>query len=84
MKQHIIYTCEKCGKQSKEREEIMICEAAHLGLTIAEKQQWVLLKGKSRYKSAIVCRCKNKQTEEEFDDAIAELLNFEKKHGIER
>ena len=28
MKQHIIYECEKCGKQSKDREEIMICEAA--------------------------------------------------------
>ena len=36
MKQHIIYECEKCGKQSKDREEIMICEAAHFGLTVAE------------------------------------------------
>ena len=39
MKQHIIYECEKCGKQSKSREEIMICDATHLGLTIAEKQE---------------------------------------------
>ncbi len=37
MKQYIINQCEKCGKQSKDREEIMICEAAHLGLTVAEK-----------------------------------------------
>lgn len=37
MKQNIIYECEKCGKQSKDREEIMICEASHLGLTVVEK-----------------------------------------------
>lgn len=44
MKQHIIYECEKCGKQSREREEIMICEAAHFGLTIAQKREWERLK----------------------------------------
>ena len=37
----------------------------------------------SRYKSAIVSSCKNEQTDKEFDDAIAELLAFEKKHGLE-
>lgn len=83
MKQHIIYECEKCGKQSKDREEIMICEAAHLGLTVSEKQEWESLKEKVRYKSAIVSTCKNEQTDKDFDDAIAELMDFEKSHGIE-
>lgn len=83
MKQHIIYECEHCGKKSKDREEIMECEAAHFGLRIAEKQEWEQLKEKVRYKSAIVSRCKNEQTDKEFDDAIAELMNFEKEHGIE-
>ncbi|WP_242861240.1 hypothetical protein [Acetivibrio ethanolgignens] len=32
MKQHIIFECEICGKQSENREEIMKCEAAHLGM----------------------------------------------------
>lgn len=82
MKQHIIYECEKCGKQSKDREEIMICEAAHYGLTVAEKQEWELLKEKVRHKSAIVSGCKNEHTDKEFDDAIAELMDFEKEHGI--
>lgn len=54
MKQYIIYECENCGKQSKDREEIMICEAAHLGLTVKE-----------------------------FDDVIAELMDFEKLQEIE-
>lgn len=83
MNQYIIYECEKCGKQSKNREEIMICEAAHLGLTVAEKKEWELLKEKVRYKSAIVSGCKNEQTDKEFDEAIAELMAFEKKYGIE-
>lgn len=83
MKQHIIYECEKCGKQSKDREEIMICEAAHLGLTVSEKQEWESLKEKVRYKSAIVSSCKNEQTDKEFEDAIAELMDFEKFHEIE-
>lgn len=39
MKQYIIYECEKCGKQSKDRNEIMMCEAAHFGLTVTEKQE---------------------------------------------
>lgn len=83
MRQHIIYECEKCGKQSKDREEIMMCEAAHLGLTIAEKQEWEQLKEKVRYKSGIISSCKNEQTDKEFDDAIAELMEFEKLHDIE-
>lgn len=39
MKQHIIYEYEKCGKQSKDHEKIMICEATHMGLIVAEKQE---------------------------------------------
>lgn len=84
MKQYIIYECEKCGKQSRDREEIMICEAAHFGLTVAEKQEWEQLKEKVRYKSAIVSSCKNEQTDKEFDDAIVELLAFEKKHELSK
>lgn len=83
MKQYIIYECEKCGKQSKDRNEIMMCEAAHFGLTVTEKQEWEQLKEKVRYKSAIVSSCKNGQTDKEFDEAIAELMDFEKLHGIE-
>jgi len=82
MKQHIIYECEKCGKRSKDREEIMKCEAAHFGLTVSEKQEWEQLKEKVRYKSLIVSNCKNEQTDKEFDDAIEELMDFEKQHGI--
>lgn len=83
MKQHIIYECEKCGKKSKDKNEIIKCEAAHLNLSEEEYQQWEELKQDVRYVSHIVSTCKNEQTNKEFDDAIAELLAFEKKHGLE-
>ena len=82
MKQHIIYECETCGNQSKDREEIMKCEASHLGLTIAEMQEWKRLKEDARQAGAIVGTTKNEQTDKAFDDAIEKLLAFEKEHGI--
>lgn len=47
MKQHIIYECKTCGKKSENNEDILECEAAHLGLTIAEKKTYDFLKKKS-------------------------------------
>lgn len=82
MKQYIIYECEDCGKQSKNREEIMKCEASHFGLTIAEMQEWKGLKEDVRHTGIIVGRTKNEQTDKAFDEAIEKLLVFEKQHGI--
>ena len=82
MKQHIIFECETCGKQSENREEIMKCEAAHLGLTITEKQEWESLKERVRYASSVVSRTKNEETDKAFDEAVETLLAFEKEHRI--
>ncbi len=82
MKQYIIYECENCGKKSKDKTEIIKCEAAHLNLSEEEYYQWEALKQNVRYASHIVSTCKNEQTDKEFDDAIAELIEFEKLHGI--
>ena len=82
MKQHIIFECETCGKQSENREEIMKCEAAHLGLTIAEKQEWESLKERVRYAGVVVNRTKNEETDKAFNEAIETLLAFEKEHKI--
>lgn len=82
MKQHIIFECETCGKQSENREEIMKCEAAHLGLTIAEKQEWESLKERARYAGVVVSRTKNEETDKAFNEAIETLLAFEKEHKI--
>ena len=83
MKQYIIYECESCGKKSKDKTEIIKCEAAHLNLSEDEYQKWEELKQNVRYASHIVSTCKNEHTDKEFDDAINELMNFEKLHGIE-
>lgn len=82
MKLHTIFECEECGKQSSDRAEIMKCEASHLGLTIAEKQEWERLKEDARYKGSIVSRTKNEVTDRDFDEAIRRVLEFEKRHGV--
>ena len=82
MKQYIIYECDNCGKQSKDRGEIMKCEASHLGLTITEMQEWKNLKENARHVGAVVNVTKNEQTDKAFDEAIEKLLAFEKEHGI--
>lgn len=82
MRLHTIFECEKCGKQSTDRGEIMECEASHFGLTVAEKQEWERLKEDVRYKSAIVSSCKNESTDRDFDEAIKRVLKFEKQYGI--
>ena len=63
MKQHIIYECKTCGKKSKNKEDILGCEATHLGLTIAEKKTYDFLKERVKYASSIVNRTKNEETE---------------------
>ncbi len=83
MKQYIIYECENCGKKSRDKEEIIKCEASHLNLSDNEYKKWEELKQNVRYAFYIVSICKNEQTDKEFDDAIEELMDFEKKYGIE-
>ncbi len=39
MKSYPVYVCEKCGRESRNRQNILCCEAEHLGLTVAEKQE---------------------------------------------
>ena len=66
MKQHIIYECETCGKQSKDKQDIIECECVHIGLTVAETNTSDALKEKVK----------------EFEKAIERLLEFEKIHEI--
>lgn len=82
MKQHIIYECETCGKKSENKEDILECETAHLGLTIAEKKTYDFLKDRVKNASSVVSRTKNEETDKAFDKAIEELLAFEKEFGI--
>ena len=82
MKSYIIYVCEKCGKESVDKNTIAECEASHYGLTVAEMQEWEAIKKKVSYASYTVNTTKNRQTDTAFDNAIEELISFEKTHGL--
>lgn len=82
MKYHIIYECKTCGKKSENKEDILECEAAHLGLTIAEKKTYDFLKDRVKNASSVVSRTKNDDTDKAFDKAVNELVDFEKEFGI--
>ena len=82
MKQIIMYVCEKCGKQSHDKEEILKCEAAHFGLTPDEMKEWQALEAKAKQTGAILYNIKTEQTEKAYDEAIDNLMAFEKEHGL--
>lgn len=70
MKVYAIFECEKCGKKSSNRAEIMECEASHLGLTVAEKQEWERLKENVRYRGSVVSTIKNEVTDKDSVGAV--------------
>ena len=82
MKQYITFICEECKKESRDINEIKECEAAHLGLTTIEKFRYDALKEIVRRCSYKVNVTKNEETDRQFDDAINEIIAFEKEHGI--
>lgn len=84
MKQYVTFICENCNKESRNADEIKACEAGHLGLTVDEKLEYDGLKEIVRRRSYTVSVTKNEKTEKEFDNAINEILDFEKKHGISK
>jgi len=82
VKNYTMYVCETCGYESKDAKEIMQHEADHLGLTVKEMEQYRALKSFASYMGSVVSHTKNGETDKVFDDAIQNLLDFEKKHGI--
>lgn len=84
MKQYTTYICETCNKESRSADEIKSCEAAHLGLTVNEKLEYDVLQEIVKRRSYTVSVTKNEKTEKDFDDAINEIIAFEKKHGIKK
>ena len=83
MKIYQVFMCEGCGKESKIREDIELCEAQHIGLsTIEEKHDYDYLDFNIKNLSGIVNRTNNEQTRQELDTAIEKLLKFEKDHNM--
>ena len=82
MKNYTMYVCETGGYESKDAKEIMQHEADHLGLTVKEMEQYRALKSFANYMGSVVSHTKNEATDKAFDNAIQNLLNYEKRHGI--
>lgn len=82
MKQYIIYECETCGKQSADQAEIMACEAAHIGLTVAESREWEDLKRKCQDAARTVSYTNNEMTQKALDDSIEAIIQFEQVHAL--
>lgn len=74
--------CEHCGKESEDKDEVLFCEAQHLGLTIDEKRQYDHLEAKVAQWSNVVARTNNEATRSALDSVITELLVFEVQHGM--
>ncbi len=79
-----VYICDFCGYESDCVIDVEKCEAGHIGsgLSVKQYREWLGLKeivsnlGKKIYYN------KNAETEEMLDEAIAELVAFEKQHDI--
>lgn len=82
MKQYTVYVCETCGCESKNCNEMREHEASHLGLTVKEMETYNALKSFARYMGSVVLNKNNIITRKKFDEAIEDLVVFEKKHGI--
>ena len=82
MKQYMVYECENCGYTSRNRDDILRCEASHLNISVEIMLEWDDMKQKVRHLSAIRLGCCNEQTRYDFDNAVEKLIAFEKENNI--
>lgn len=84
MKKCLIFVCEICGKKSESYEKIRKCEADHLRITLDELAQYKELLSEVASCSYVIAWTKNERTEQELDNAIQKLIDFETKHRIDK
>jgi predicted nucleic acid binding AN1-type Zn finger protein len=84
MKKYTVYVCEKCGKESRNFDDIKLCEAKHIGLnTLEDKHAYDTLKSKAAKATARRCSTNNEQTQQAEDAAYNLLIAFEKEHNVQ-
>ena len=82
MKQYTMCQCEYCDYESRSANAVDIHEAEHFGLAVAKWHEYKAKKQHAVYTSHIILQTKNAETEKAFDEAIDDLLSFEKEHNI--
>ncbi len=82
MKAYHIYVCEECGKESCNKDDILQCEAEHLGLSVEEKCEYDHLNNLVERWSHTVNRTCNRDTRSALDSYVTKLLAFEVEHNM--
>lgn len=82
MKTKTVFVCETCDKHHDLAVDALKCEADHLALTLDEYQEYLSLLNKEKHCGINVSIAKNEKTEKAFDEAVAAVLEFKKKHNI--
>lgn len=80
---YFLYECGNCGNTSKSYDEIIKCEANHLGITVEERVRYSHLKKDIEAYSIRVSKVDTDKTRGNLDRAIKALEDFEKEHNIE-
>ena len=77
------YICENCGKESRDKEEIQLCEARHIGLkSTKELADYKYLECQAKHCGYMVSVTNNDHTRSDYDEAIAKLIMFEREHNM--
>ncbi len=82
MKTYQVYVCEECGKESRNKEDILQCEAEHLGLSVEEKREYDHLNNLVESWSHTLSRTCNRDTRSALDSCVTKLLAFEVEHNM--
>ena len=77
-----MFQCEYCHKTYESSDDVLKCEMRCLNLTEKEYIEYLNLKIAVRTASCRVAMTKSKITDEMYDKSIANLIAFEKAHGI--
>lgn len=90
MKSYMMYVCETCGKESRNRKDIQTCEAGHLGLTWLEYLDYRNLKGNVTMFEKLLkesvdshdCQLRIDDRTKAVENAKKAVADFETAHGI--
>ena len=82
MKTIRMYQCEKCRKVYDSASQAMTCEAEHYELTLEEYHHWIELQKNAKEAGVMNSISKNERTDKAFDDAVIQLVEFEKEHKL--
>lgn len=82
MKTKTVFVCEECGFEYEYPNDALKCEAYHLGLSLEEYQEYLMLLRIEKQCGINVSIAKNEHTEKLFDDAVNAVVEFRKSHNI--